>query len=226
MTDAGIVTGAAEARAEFLLRLRARGIRDRAVLNALEAVPRVLFVPHRYADLAMRDIALPIPCGQTMPEPFFAGLAVAALGPNPTSRVLEIGTGSGYVTAILAQLSGEVLSIERYAGLVAQAKNRLDAFGVGNVAVAWGDGLAIPPLAGGFDRILVHGVLPDLPKMLTARLTGTEAVVVYARAGALDADIRRQVLVRATRGPDGTWAEATIGPSRLTPLEPGLAKAL
>ena len=99
------IPGEAEARAAqtlmaFLLRMRARGISDVAVLRALETTPRELFVPHRYRDLALRDIALPIPCGQTMPEAWLVARMMEALDLEPRHRLLEIGAGSGYATAM------------------------------------------------------------------------------------------------------------------------------
>ena len=88
--------------------LRARGIQDLNLLRALEIVPREIFVPHRFADLAGRPIALPLRCGQTLPEPWLAARMIEALAPARHHRVLEIGTGSGYATALLARLSREV----------------------------------------------------------------------------------------------------------------------
>jgi UDP-N-acetylenolpyruvoylglucosamine reductase len=96
---------AAQAVMAFLLRMRARGISDVAVLRALETTPRDLFVPHRYRDLALRDMALPIPCGQTMPEAWLVAVMMEALDLAPHHRVLEIGAGSGYATAIAARLA-------------------------------------------------------------------------------------------------------------------------
>ena len=213
-----------EAIAEFLLGLRAKGVRDLAVLRALEAVPREHFVSHRYADLAARELALPIACGQTMSEPFVIARMLEALAPTPASRVLEIGAGSGYTTALLARLSLEVLSIERYQGLVAQARARLEALGLGNAAVVWGNGLAVPSAAETFDRLLIHGVLEEMPSTLIARVS-PDGIVVYARllptGGAM-----RQHLVRAVRSEAGDWLETPVCRSRLRALEEGLSQAL
>ncbi len=213
-----------EAIAEFLLGLRAKGVRDLAVLRALEAVPREHFVSHRYADLAARDVALPIACGQTMSEPFVIARMLEALALTPGSRVLEIGAGSGYTTALLARLALEVLSVERYQGLVTQARARLEALGLSNAAVVWGDGLAVPPAAESFDRLLIHGVLEEIPSTLMDRLAA-DGIVIYARrfqaGGAM-----RQHLVRAVRTEAGEWAETPICRSRLRVLEPGLSAAL
>ena len=126
----------------FVLRLRARGLADVAVLRALETVPRHLFVPHLYADLAWRDIALPIACGQTMSEPFTLARVMEALRVAPGHRVLEVGAGSGYATAILARLGAEVVSFERYRTLATEASVRLRELGFANARVIHGDGLA------------------------------------------------------------------------------------
>ena len=173
----------AEAKAAFHLRLRARGVRDHAVLRAFELVPRARFVSERYAALAARDLPLPLACGQTTHEPWRYALAVEALGVEPAHRVLEIGSGSGYVTAVLAQLAGEVLSLERWAGLAEAASARLGWLEIGNAVVAWGDGLAVPAETGPFDRILVHAAIPD-----TAELTALLALggrLVAGRGGDL-----------------------------------------
>jgi protein-L-isoaspartate(D-aspartate) O-methyltransferase len=138
------------------MELRARGIQDLNLLRALEIVPREIFVPHRFADLARRAIALPLRCGQTLPEPWLTAKMIEALTPLPRHRVLEIGTGSGYATALLARLTREVLSIARLA--------------ITNAGVVFGDGLAILPGMGPFDRVIVQGCLPRFPKMSSRRL--------------------------------------------------------
>ena len=150
-----------EGFAAFLLRLRSRGISDIGVLRALEMVPRDAFVPHRYLDLALRDVALPIGCGQTMPEPFLVARAMEALSLSPGHRVLEIGTGSGYSAAVIARLAAEVVSLERFQTLALEASTRLADLGIQNARVLWADGLALPEGLGLFDRVVVHGVVGD-----------------------------------------------------------------
>jgi protein-L-isoaspartate(D-aspartate) O-methyltransferase len=215
------IPASAEAKAAFLLRMRAKGIRDLDVLRALEIVPRELFVPHRYADLASRDLALPIACGQTLPEPFFVARMMEALKLKRDHRVLEIGTGSGYATAILAQLTREVMSIERFQTLAVEARTRLEQLAIGNAAVAWGDGLAVPPEAGLFDRIIVQCALTEVPQRLIEMLT-EDGVLVMARGDAKAG----QTLWRITRDAEGKLTEAAICPSRFQAILPGLARAL
>ena len=209
---------AAEATAAFLLRLRAKGVRDLAVLRALEAVPRELFVPHRYADLAAKDVALPIPCGQVMTEPFVLARMAEALDLGPTCRLLEIGCGSGYACAVLARLASSVVSVERYRSLAAQARTRLGALGIANVTVHWGDGLALPPEAGLFDRIVVHACLDQVPEDLSRHLSDQGTMVFGAASGEGPG---QQMLVRARRGLERGFTTEPICRCRLRPLEPG-----
>ena len=211
-----------EARAEFLYRLRARGIRDLPVLRAMEAVPRHAFVPHRYADLATRDVALPLPCGQVLSEPFVVARMLEALGVEPGSRVLEIGSGSGYVTALLARLGGDVLGVERFRTLAQGAKARLASLGIVEAVVVWGDGLAVPPDRGPFDRILVHAALDGVPAELDP-LMARDGTLVFAKRSFAGG---RQHLVRARRGDAGEWSLTPVAPSRLRPLYAGPSRGL
>lgn len=211
-----------EAKAEFLFRLRSRGIRDLAVLRAMEAVPRQNFVPHRYADLAAKDVALPLPCGQTMSSPLLVARMTEALDIGPECRVFEIGSGSGYATAILARLGGEVLGVERFRTLAQGARTRVAALDLSQATIVWGDGLAVPADRGPFDRILVHGELPDVPPELDD-LLAEDGTIVFARRPAPGA---RQDLVKARRDQDGGWTVAPVAPSRLRPLFDGPSRGL
>jgi protein-L-isoaspartate(D-aspartate) O-methyltransferase len=213
----------AEDKAAFMLRLRASGIRDLDLLRALEQVPREMFVPHRFVDLARRDLALPIGCGQTLSEPSLVARMIEALGVLPEHRVLEIGTGSGYATAILAEIAAQVVSIERFQTLAIAARLRLERLGKANVKIIFADGLAIPPDAGTFDRILMHGRLPDVPPSLVALLAETGRIVM-ARP---DTQVSwRQVLVELHRGADGDLLETAISRCRVQALIPGVAEVL
>lgn len=211
---------AAAETAAFLMDLRARGVRDLAVLRAMEGVPRTLFAPARCADLARADVSLPIPCGQTMLAPSHVALLLAALAPKPGQRVLEIGTGSGYVTALLARLAGEVVSLERYRGLAIAAAERLGALALTHVAVMHRDGLADLADLGAFDRILLTGSVASLPPGLLTAL-GPEGILVAA--------VRMEeggCLVSVRRSETGAFQETRGAALRLPPLAEGLGGVL
>ncbi len=213
----------AEERIQFMLRLRARGIRDLRLLRALERAPRSLFMPQRYADVAARDIALPIGGGQTSPPPSVVAAMIEALNPPPRGRVLEVGAGSGYATALLAQLTGEVVSLERRRPLALEAAARLSAFGLDNARVEWADALAYDPGPVRFDAILVHAAVASPPARLLA-LLGEGGALAAVVAGERAADQR---IVRWVRQPGGEVFEASEHGSvrAFRPLAPGLAGA-
>jgi protein-L-isoaspartate(D-aspartate) O-methyltransferase len=212
----------AEERAAFHMRLRAQGIRDLAVLRTLELVPRALFIPHRYADLAQKDVALPIGCGQTISEPCLVARMMEALDLAKHHRVLEVGAGSGYTAAILSQLAGEVISIERFQSLATEARSRLGQMGIDNAGVVWGDGLNIPAEVGAFDRIFVEGRLDDGPEPFIGLLEDG-GVLVFARRDPEAAG--RQQVVRLERHGNET-AMTFVSPCRMQAILPGLAQAL
>lgn len=214
---------AAQAKAVFLLALRARGIQALNVLRALETIPREIFVPHRYADLAGRELALPLRCGQTLPDPWLAARMIEVLAPSPQHRVLEVGTGSGYATALLARIAREVVSIERFQSLAIEAGEKLRRLAVANATILWGDGLAMSPEIGLFDRILVQGLIAEIPESLISLLAGDGALVA-ARPDL--ADPLRQNVARISRDQEGQLHTSPIFPCRLQALVPGQARAL
>lgn len=223
LAEEGAPAARAEEKAAFMLRLRAGGIRDLDLLRALEKVPREIFVPHRFVDLARRNLALPIGCGQTLSEPSLVARMIEALAVLPDHRVLEIGTGSGYATAILAEITAQVISIERFQTLAIAARLRLERLGKQNVKVVFADGLAIPADAGTFDRILIHGRLADVPSLIAA-LLAEEGRIVMARPDPQMA--WRQRLVELHPGADGDLLETEVGRCRLQALIPGTAEVL
>ena len=220
----GLIPTASEAAQEvmaFVLRMRARRISDTAVLRALETVPRDKFVPHLYVDLALRDVALPIGCGQTMPEPWLVARMMEALAVSKNHRVLEIGTGSGYATAILARLAGEVVSIERFQSLAIESTGRLMRQGISNARVIHADGLNPPENLGLFDRILVHVRLEGIPDVLTSMLaSGGTMVLMQAR------DKCRSALLRVTHSETKGFQQADVCECRASPPIPGVSAIL
>ncbi len=203
-------SAAAQALMAFLLRLRARGIADTAVLRALETVPRENFAPHRFADLALRDIALPIPCGQIMPEPMFVARMVEALEIQTEHDVLEIGSGSGYTTAILSRLARRVVSVEYFEPLAIESARRLERLGIANASVRAGEGVALAAGFGLFDRIVVHGAMAGLPSSLAGALA-EGGIIVTGRMSASGLS----TLVRIVDRPGQGLVEMEIGASRL-----------
>ena len=131
---------ATESRARLVLGLRSQGVTDPAVLNAIERTPRDLFVPELFQDRAWEDSALPVTCGQTISQPFIVGLMTQALTLDGRSRVLEIGTGSGYQTAVLARIARLVYTVERYRTLLGEAEARFKQLELLNVVTMFGDG--------------------------------------------------------------------------------------
>jgi len=150
--------------------LRARGISDQRVLDAMTRVPRHEFVPERYRDQAYEDHPLPIGEDQTISQPYIVVVMLQALKLSPTDNVLEIGTGSGYVTALLAQLTAQVTSMERHPALADAAREMLDNMGYKNVRVVAGDGTRGFPEAAPYDAILVSAAAAELPSTLVSQL--------------------------------------------------------
>jgi protein-L-isoaspartate(D-aspartate) O-methyltransferase len=219
MTEEG-ASSESERTVAFLLSLRARGVRDLALLRAMEKVSREHFAPSRFADLARQDVSVPLPCGQTMTAPHTVAALLGALELKPGCRVLEIGSGSGYVAALMGTMGAQVVSLERYRTLALAAHERLAGGGFsGSVELHHADGFQPDRALGRFDRILVNGVMQVLPEALLARLgQGGRLVAALPSEGGA-----RRVVV--TSGENGF--EHALGPAiRLPPLAPGLALAL
>lgn len=158
--------------------LRGRGIRDGRVLDAMARVPRHEFVPERFQAQAYEDHPIPIGYGQTISQPYIVALMLEALALEPTDKVLEIGTGSGYQTALLAELAASVYSIERHAGLAQNAERVLAKLGYTNIVVLVGDGSEGLPQHAPFDAIIVSAAAPDLPPTLVDQLRDGGRMVI------------------------------------------------
>jgi protein-L-isoaspartate(D-aspartate) O-methyltransferase len=150
--------------------LRGRGIKDSRVLSAMEALPRHLFVPENLRPMAYEDRALPIGEGQTISQPYVVASMSELLQLSGSERVLEIGTGSGYQTAVLSKLAAEVYSIEIIASLSESAKRIIEQLGLNNVSLKIGDGFFGWEEKAPFDAILVTAAAPELPKALWRQL--------------------------------------------------------
>jgi protein-L-isoaspartate(D-aspartate) O-methyltransferase len=204
----------------FQLTLRRRGISDQAVLRALEEVPREAFVADADRADAYRDSALGIACGQTISQPFVVAYMTEQLQLQKHHQVLEIGTGSGYQAAVLAQLARQVLTVERFRTLADAARRRLEKLGYNNVEVMLGDGYDLPANIGPFDRIIVTAAMVQIPDSLIERLK--EDGILIAPVGPHHGV---QTLVRVIKTASGIERKELVD-VRFVPALPGIAREL
>jgi protein-L-isoaspartate(D-aspartate) O-methyltransferase len=198
---------------EDLIRvLRAQGIRDRRVLAAFRAVPRTRFVPAAATGQAYLDEPIRIPHGQVTTQPSLIAKMVAALGLSGTERVLEVGTGLGFQTAILARLAGEVISVERFPALAEQARANLAAARAGDVTVVVGDGTLGVPDHAPYQAIVVSAASPSVPGPLVEQLAPGGRLVHPVGPGG-----REQVTAFHKEG-DQLVADARLTPAYFVPL--------
>ena len=190
-----------------------RGVRDPRVLRAMERVPRELFVPEGIRHRAYDDSALPIAGGQTISQPYVVGRMVEALRLEPEHRVLEIGTGSGYAAAVLAELAAHVDTVERLPDLAEAARPLLERLGTANVRVHVGDGTLGWPDGAPYDAILVSAGAPDVPTPLAEQLAVGGRLVLPLGSSPYDQD-----LVRVHRRDVATWKRTRLGAVRFVPL--------
>lgn len=168
MTGTDRFTREREEMVEF--QVRARGVRDERVLAAMRKVPRHLFVPKGFERAAYEDRPLPIGEGQTISQPYIVAVMTEQLELQPQDRVLEVGTGSGYQAALLAELAGSVVSIERLASLADQAQKNLARAGVTGIQIVIGDGTEGYPPEAPYDAIIVTAAAPGIPQPLIDQL--------------------------------------------------------
>lgn len=193
--------------------IAARGVTDQRVLAAMEAVPRERFVPAPRRISAHDDAALPIGLGQTISQPYVVALMLEAIAPHPTDSALEIGTGSGYVAALLAELAAHVVTIERHDELARGASRQLGDLGYANVTVITGDGTLGWPTRAPYDGIVVSAFGPAIPATLSAQLAigGRLVMPVGPSTG-------RQQLLRLTRRSETDFVTDDLGPVQFVPL--------
>ncbi|HXE58280.1 MAG TPA: protein-L-isoaspartate(D-aspartate) O-methyltransferase [Gemmatimonadales bacterium] len=199
-------------RSQLVATLQAKGIRDLAVLRAISQVPRHLFVPESVRHRAYEDAALPIGAGQTISQPWVQARYLELAGLTGREKVLEVGTGSGYQTALLGLLASVVFSVERVPALAQAARRALDAAGIRNVSVMVGDGtLGWRPYAP-YDAILVAAASPSVPRPLLEQLApgGRLIIPLGDRSG--------QLLTLVEAGSDGAIRQTTLSDVRFVPL--------
>jgi protein-L-isoaspartate(D-aspartate) O-methyltransferase len=199
-------------RAQLVDTLRQKGVRDLAVLHAIRQVPRHLFVAESVRHRAYDDAALPIGAGQTISQPYVQARYLELIGLTGRERVLEVGTGSGYQTALLAVLTETVFSVERLPALAASARTALESAGIRNATVLVGDGtLGWRPFAP-YDAILVAAASPAIPEPLVEQLARGGRMVIPLG----DRDTQSLTLVR--RDPAAGVQITTLGDVRFVPL--------
>ena len=177
--------------AGFMLRVRAKGVVDAKVLKALETASHANFLPVAYFSQAWQDASFPISCGQTMPSPDITAQMVNLLMPEPSSSVLEIGTGSGFQAAVLAGLAKKVHSVDRYQTLIDKASDKITRLGINNVVFSKADGNALPKSTQLYDRIIADVAYPEMPRHLLEIMTSGGIVVT-----AIGEPNKQQTLVR------------------------------
>ena len=212
-------SGDREGLAALLMRVRSEDFVAGRLMEAVEAIPRRLFVPDGAVD-PYGEHTFPLPCGQTMPSARMAVRIAAALRVQPEHRILEIGTGSGYVTALLARLGVHVVTLERYRTLSAAAGERLRACSLTNVTCVQEDGRSGYAEAGPYDRIVVHGSFEELPKAFVEQMASGAMLVTAIGPG----DGRQQIVRHQKQG--SRFEVTPLFPVRLQPLEIGKASIL
>jgi protein-L-isoaspartate(D-aspartate) O-methyltransferase len=198
----------------LLMNLRRNGVTDTNVLSVIERVPREYFVPQNFNDKAYEDTALPIGHGQTISQPLVVAMMTQELELNNRHTVLEIGTGSGYQAAILAQLCRRVYSIERLKPLHDMAMARFDEMKIRNITAVVGDGYKGMPNAAPFDRIILTcGASQEPPPALLDQLAPEGIMILPVRLNAL-----KEQLVKIRKSATGEITQQTIMDVRFVPL--------
>jgi protein-L-isoaspartate(D-aspartate) O-methyltransferase len=206
--------------ARLVLSLRSQGVTDPAVLAAIEKTPRDLFTPDLFKERSWEDSALPIACGQTISQPYIVGLMTQALTLEPRARVLEIGAGSGYQTAVLSRLARLVYTVERYRTLLRAAETRFETLQITNVITRFGDGFLGWAEQAPFDRILVTAAAPEEPIVLLRQLKPSGVLVAPIGKGPV------QQLCRYAGDGEGGFTMDVLCEVRFVPLLEGVAREL
>jgi len=190
---------------------------DQTILDLLQRVPREDFVPERYRKLAFADIEIPLGHGEVMMQPRLEARLLQSLAVRPDDRVLEIGTGSGYVTALLARLGRQVISVEINNELLEQARQRLERQGITNVTLMQGDAAAGWTAGAPYDAILLTGSVPELPDAFRRALAiGGRLVAVVGGAPIMEA-------LLVTRIGEDEWSEEPLFETSTPPLRHALS---
>ncbi len=209
-----------EAFAAFLLRMRARGIAGKELIAAIEATPRRLFVSGQHQAFAWSSRMLPIECGEAIEGVDMQAAIIAAMDLDPSHRVLEIGTGTGFTAVVMGRKAARVLTLERYKTLAVNARQRIEALGLLNVSVRHADGSSGMHNEGPFDRIVVWAAFDSLPRAFVDQISS--GGVLIAPIGPADGE---QVWAKLTKV-GSRFEREDIGKARLQPLTLGLSAAI
>lgn len=206
--------------AAFLLRMRGAGLDRRDLMAAVEATPRASFVPPQWRADAWSDRSLPIECGETIEGIDLQMRAIAMLSLEPGSRVLEIGTGSGFTSAVMARLSARVLSLDRFRTLCEAARTRHETLGLSNILIRQADGSQGAPAEGPFDRIIAWASYESLPRSFVDQLAS--GGIMIAPIGPGDGV---QVIEKLTKL-GSRFEREVVGNVRFQPMAAGVAAAI
>jgi protein-L-isoaspartate(D-aspartate) O-methyltransferase len=205
-------------RKELVVKLRDKGITDKNVLNAIEAVPRHVFFGNDtifFETQAYEDKAFPIGEGQTISQPFTVAYQSELLQVNPKEKILEIGTGSGYQAAVLAVLGAKVYTIERHRKLYEKTKGLLEQMGYANIKCFFGDGFEGIPAFAPYDKVIITAAVPELPKKLLAQLAiGGKMILPFGTE-------TNCKMVRITKQAEGQYSEEVFGKFAFVPMLKG-----
>jgi protein-L-isoaspartate(D-aspartate) O-methyltransferase len=209
-----------EGFAAFLLRLRGRGIVPKELIAAFEATPRNMFIPGQWHDIAWSERMIPIECGETIEGADLQAAVIAALAIEPGSRVLEIGTGSGYTAAVMARLAARVVTVDRYRTLTEQARQRFEALSLANVFARQAEGSNGLAGEGPFDRIVVWASFNSLPRAFVDQLSSGGTMIAP-----IGPDEGEQLMAKLVKL-GSRFEREDIGVVRFQPIATTLAAAI
>ncbi len=199
-------------RRQLVQQLREKGIHNEAILEAIGKIPRHIFMDNAFLEYAYQDKAFPIACGQTISQPFTVAYQTQLLDPHKGEKVLEIGTGSGYQSAVLAETGAKVFSIERHKPLHETTRKRLDEMKYFTVKTFYGDGFKGLPAFAPFDKILVTCGAPEIPQALVAQLKPGGIMVIPV------GPLEEQTMTTVLKKPDGSTEVIAFNKFRFVPM--------
>jgi protein-L-isoaspartate(D-aspartate) O-methyltransferase len=199
-------------RKRLVAEIKSKGISDVRILDAVDKIPRHLFLDSSFLEFAYEDKPFPIGSGQTISQPYTVAFQTELLEIKKGQKILEIGTGSGYQACVLAELGAKVYSIERQKKLYQRTKEFLPKIGYRQIKVFYGDGYKGVPAFAPYDGILITAAAPEIPQKLVEQLNPGGVIVIPLGEG----DV--QTMIRLTKKPDGSLSEEHFGGFRFVPL--------